>query len=42
MLDAFGQRSSIRFTGMERNPKLPPELFRFVPPKGADVLGETK
>ena len=42
LLDAFGQRSSIRFTGMERNPKLPPETFRFVPPKGADVLGEAR
>ena len=40
LLDAFGQKSVIRFTGMERNPKLAPELFRFVPPKGADVIGE--
>jgi outer membrane lipoprotein carrier protein len=42
LLDAFGQRSSIRFTAMQRNPKLPSETFRFVPPKGADVLGETR
>ncbi len=40
LLDAFGQKSVIRFTAMERNPKLSPELFRFVPPKGADVIGE--
>ncbi len=40
MLDAFGQKSVIRFTDMERNPILAPELFRFVPPKGADVIGE--
>jgi outer membrane lipoprotein carrier protein len=42
LVDAFGQRSSIRFTAMQRNPKLPAETFRFVPPKGADVLGEAK
>lgn len=40
LLDAFGQKSVIRFTGMERNPKLATDLFRFVPPKGADVIGE--
>ncbi len=40
LLDAFGQRSVIRFSAMERNPKLAPEFFRFVPPKGADVIGE--
>lgn len=39
LLDAFGQRTSIRFADMARNPALPPETFRFVPPKGADVIG---
>jgi outer membrane lipoprotein carrier protein len=36
--DALGQRTLIRFTEVERNPKLAPQLFRFVPPKGADVV----
>ncbi|MFO1324549.1 MAG: outer membrane lipoprotein chaperone LolA [Burkholderiales bacterium] len=40
LYDAFGQMSVVRFTAFERNPKLAPDLFRFVPPKGADVIGE--
>jgi outer membrane lipoprotein carrier protein len=39
LFDAFGQKSVVRFTAFERNPKLAPELFRFSPPKGADVIG---
>lgn len=38
--DAFGLKTEIRFSNMQRNPQLPAHLFRFVPPKGADVLGE--
>ncbi|MGI8896079.1 MAG: outer membrane lipoprotein chaperone LolA [Casimicrobiaceae bacterium] len=41
LLDTFGQRSSVRFGNVERNPKLAPDLVRFAPPKGADVIGET-
>jgi outer membrane lipoprotein carrier protein len=40
IFDNFGQRTSIRLTGLERNPKLPPDLFKFTPPKGADVVGD--
>jgi len=40
LLDAFGQKSVVRFSGFERNPKLPPTAFTFVPPKGADVIGD--
>lgn len=40
LIDAFGQRSVVKFTGFEKNPKLPPGSFTFVPPAGADVLGE--
>ncbi len=40
LVDAFGQRSVVRFGEMQRNPSLPPDAFRFVPPKGADVIGE--
>lgn len=38
--DSFGHNTVLRFSGMQRNPQLSPSLFRFVPPKGADVLGE--
>jgi outer membrane lipoprotein carrier protein len=40
VVDAFGQTSVVRFTSFERNPKFPPELFRFTPPPGADVIGD--
>lgn len=40
LFDAFGQKSVVRFTAFERNPKLAPELFRFTPPPGADVIGD--
>jgi len=38
--DNFGQRTLISLLHMERNPKLAPDLFKFSPPKGADVIGE--
>lgn len=38
--DAFGNTTILRFAHMQRNPRLAPSLFHFVPPKGADVLGE--
>lgn len=38
--DAFGNTTILRFAQLQRNPQLAPSLFRFVPPKGADVLGE--
>jgi outer membrane lipoprotein carrier protein len=37
--DNFGQRTFIRLSNLERNPKLAAELFRFTPPAGADVVG---
>lgn len=38
--DTFGNTTILRFTHLKRNPQLAPSLFRFVPPQGADVLGE--
>ena len=38
IVDAFGQRSMLRFTALEQNLKLADETFRFIPPKGADVI----
>lgn len=40
LTDAFGQTTELRFTGLQRNPRVDTGLFRFVPPKGADVLGD--
>lgn len=39
--DNFGQRTSLRFAGLRHNPSLKAELFRFKPPRGVDVLGDT-
>jgi outer membrane lipoprotein carrier protein len=36
--DQFAQTTVIKFANVERNPKLSPEVFRFTPPKGADVI----
>lgn len=38
--DGFGQLTELRFTRFERNPTLDERIFRFVPPPGADVVGE--
>ena len=38
ILDSFGQRSLIRFTGMQANAALPASSFQFKPPAGADVV----
>jgi outer membrane lipoprotein carrier protein len=40
LTDAFGQNTVLNFTAVERNPALAPDLFRFAPPAGADVVGE--
>ncbi len=38
MLDHFSQKTILEFQDMQTNVQLPPEMFEFVPPKGADVL----
>jgi len=38
LADSFGQVSRLAFSRFERNATLDPQLFRFVPPPGADVL----
>jgi outer membrane lipoprotein carrier protein len=40
LTDNLGQTTLLRFSKLERNPKVSPAEFRFSPPKGADVLGE--
>lgn len=39
MEDAFGMRTEIRFTELQKNPSLDSGLFRFTPPVGVDVIG---
>ena len=38
--DQFGQVTVITFADVERNPRIPAEVFRFTPPQGADVITE--
>ena len=38
--DAFGNLTRLNFSKFERNPKLDSKEFVFVPPKGADVIGD--
>jgi outer membrane lipoprotein carrier protein len=40
LTDTFGNVTTLDFGGFERNAPLDASLFRFVPPKGADVVGE--
>jgi len=40
LFDSFGQHTLLRFVSLARNPKLDASLFRFTPPKGADVIGD--
>lgn len=40
LTDAFGNLTTLEFGTFERNPALDAGQFRFVPPKGADVVGE--
>ena len=38
VLDAFGRTTRFAFRAIERNPAIDPAAFRFVAPKGADVI----
>lgn len=38
--DNFGQTTVLTFSGLERNPKLASELFKFSLPEGADVISD--
>jgi outer membrane lipoprotein carrier protein len=41
LVDTLGQRTVVAFSGWTRNPDFAADTFRFVPPPGADVVGET-
>jgi outer membrane lipoprotein carrier protein len=38
-VDNFGQTTTITVSKLEKNPQLAADTFKFVPPKGADVIG---
>jgi outer membrane lipoprotein carrier protein len=38
--DQLGSTTDIRFSDWQRNAPIPPATFEFVPPKGADVIGD--
>jgi outer membrane lipoprotein carrier protein len=40
LVDKLGQTTTIEFAQVKRGAALDDSLFRFVPPKGADVIGE--
>ena len=40
LADKLGQTTSLDFSNVRRNGPLDPALFRFEPPKGADVIGD--
>lgn len=41
VVDALGQRTEIGFSGWKRNPAFARATFRYTPPKGVDVVGES-
>ena len=40
--DSFGNTTTFSFSRLERNPPLQGDLFMFVPPAGADVVGDAQ
>ncbi|ADL54298.1 outer membrane lipoprotein chaperone LolA [Gallionella capsiferriformans] len=36
--DTFGHKTVLRFSGMQRNPRVSAQQFQFTPPAGADVI----
>jgi len=40
LVDALGGRTRLAFSALKPNATLSPDLFRFAPPKGADVIEE--
>lgn len=38
--DSFGQTTVLSFSDLDKNPALPADLFKFIPPDNADVISE--
>ena len=41
VIDVIGQRTQIAFSGWKRNPAFTRTTFRYTPPKGVDVVGDS-
>ena len=41
VVDSLGQRTVFAFTGWKRNPSFSKSTFRYTPPKGVDVVGDS-
>ncbi|MHB1676572.1 MAG: outer membrane lipoprotein chaperone LolA [Sulfuriferula sp.] len=42
ILDNFGLTTLLQLSQLKRNPKLPADTFKFIPPAGVDVLSDSK
>lgn len=40
LVDGFGQQTLLEFFDMQTNVEVPPDSFRFDPPKGVDIVGK--
>lgn len=40
MRDNFGQTTRLEFTDVKKNPDIKKNRFKFIPPKGVDVIGQ--
>lgn len=40
LYDHFGQKTSIRLSNLQRNPRSSPDMYKFTVPEGADVVTE--
>jgi chaperone LolA len=40
LVDGFGQKTQLRFTELQLNPRIDPKVFDFTPPPGVDVIGD--
>ncbi len=38
--DSFGQTTLLTFSDLDKNPQLPAEIFKFIPPKNADIISD--
>ncbi len=41
LYDSFGQRTQLKFSQLQYNPKVTPADFKFTPPADVDVIGDT-
>jgi outer membrane lipoprotein carrier protein len=40
LYDYFGQRTTLKLSRFSRNPLIPASRFKFIPPQGADIIGD--